>query len=149
MTDYANFTVEGINHLYGSPAKRPQKVPSLSQSAAQHKIFRKVERMYVRLQKGDVAFDETSALLLAGLDAPDDSLPPAICLIASAFDIKENCGSVQRYAMCSKRAPENQTQWSGPFVCERSPQNLRPLIGETRRNTPFWWCVNSVHERLT
>ena len=66
----------------------------LSQRAAQHKFFDKVERMYVRLKKGDVTFDQQSALKLAGLDAHDDSPPPATRLIASRFDIKENCGLV-------------------------------------------------------
>ena len=81
--------------MYGSPANRLRKNPSLSQRAAQHKIFGKVEIMFVRLKKGDGAFDRKSALMLAGLDAHDDSPRPATRLIASAFDIKENCGSVK------------------------------------------------------
>ena len=37
-----------------------------SLSVAQHKIVDKVERMYVRLEKGDVPFDQKSALKLSG-----------------------------------------------------------------------------------
>ena len=90
-----NFTIEGVNHLYGSRARRLGKSPSLGQRAAQHKNFDKVEKMHVRLKQGDVSFDQKSALKLAGLDADDDdSPPPATRLNATAFDIKENCGSV-------------------------------------------------------
>ena len=58
-------------------------------------MFAKVERMYVRLNRGRcVPSTEQSALKLASLDAHDDSLPPATRLIANAFEMKENCGSV-------------------------------------------------------
>ena len=36
-TSYAKFTIEGVNHLYGSPAKRLRKNSSLGQREAQHK----------------------------------------------------------------------------------------------------------------
>ena len=111
LTDYANFTIEGINHLYGSPGKRLRKKPSLSQRAAQHKIFDKIERLYVRLNEGDVTFDQKTALKLARLDADDDSPPPASRLIASAFDSKENCGSVNAMRLIPKE--HQQTIRSG------------------------------------
>ena len=103
LADYANFTIEGINHLYGSPGKRLRKNPSLSQRAAQHKIFDKIERIHV--------FDQKTALKLARLDADDDSPPPASRLIASAFDIKENCGSVNAMRLIPKE--HRQTIRSG------------------------------------
>lgn len=89
LTDYANFTNEGINHLYGSPGKRLRKNPSLSQQAVQHNISDKVERLYARLNEGNVTFDQKAALKLAQMDADDDPPPPAARLIASAFDIKK------------------------------------------------------------
>ena len=73
LTGCANSTIEGVNHLYGSLAQRLEKNPF----AAQHNIFGKVERMYVRLKQDGVTFDRKSALNLAGLDADDDSPPPA------------------------------------------------------------------------
>ena len=71
MKSYANSTIEGVNHLYSSPAKRLGKNPSLNQRAAQH-FFDKVGRMYVRLKQGDVTFDQKSALKLASLGTDDD-----------------------------------------------------------------------------
>ena len=62
LTDYANFNIEGINHLYGSPGKRLRKNPPLSQKAAQRKIFDKIERMYVRLNVRDVTFDQKDSI---------------------------------------------------------------------------------------
>ena len=130
LTSHANFTIDGVNHLYGSPAKRIGKSPSLGQRAAQDKKIGKVERMYVRLKQGDVTFDQKSALKLAGLDTDDDSPPPATRLIASAFDIEKIvarsklCDIFQKSTRkpCSKRALGSHTQWSCRFVCEWSPQ---------------------------
>ena len=122
LADYENFTIEGINHLYGSPGKRLRKNPSLSQRAAQHKIFDKIERMHVRLNEGDVTFDQKTALKLARLDACDDSPPPASRLIASAFDIKENCGSVNAMRLIPKEHQQTIRSGSYRLVCGRSPQ---------------------------
>ena len=122
LTVYAKFTIEGINHLYGSPGKRLRKNPSFSQRAAQHKIFDKIERMYVRLNEEDVTFDQKAALKLARLDADDDSPPPASRLIASAFDIKENCGSVNVMRHIPKEHQQTIRSGSCRLACERSPQ---------------------------
>ena len=130
LTDYTNFTIEGINHLYGSPAKRPRKVPSLSLRAAQHKIYGKVERMYFRLMKGHVTFNEKSALLLACLDAPDDSLPPATRLVASAFDIKENCGSVN----AMRHVPKEHQKTIRSGLVDSSVNGLHKFASIDRRD---------------
>ena len=69
-----------------------EKNPSLSQQA-------EVERLYARLNEGNVTFDQKAALKLA---------PPAARLIANAFDIKKTAAQ--------------STPWSCRLVCERSPQ---------------------------
>ena len=113
LADYANFTNEGINHLNGSPGKRLRKNPSLSQQAVQHNISDKVERLYARLNEGNVTFDQKAALKLAQMDADDDSPPPAARLIASAFDIKKTAA---QSTLC------DVFQKSTRRHCERSPQ---------------------------
>ena len=67
--------------------------------------------MYVRLNEEDVTFDKKTALKLARLDADDDSPPPASRLIPSAFDSKENCGSVNAMRHIPKE--HQQTMRSG------------------------------------